>query len=162
MYEVKNKFVVNGKAIYNNHPKDFFINFEGSEIGNYDNSLIVDAITTDQAAQNYRATLNDLPASISRIDAVPYPPSHKYILIDVPQDLPIGPATLKFYYQDKLVYTEKLTIVNGGLLSRSSYPISRTYTGCFFEYGGKLFTYTNPEPRAETGDIAWPKGFAIH
>jgi hypothetical protein len=153
MYEVENKFVVNGKAIYNNHPKDFFINYEGGAIGSYDNSLIVDAITTDAAIENYRATLNDLPASVGRIDAVPYPESHKYILIDVPDDLPIGPAMLKFYYQDKLVYTEKLTIVNGGLLSRSSYPISRTYTGCFFEYGGKLFTYTNPEPLAETASF---------
>ena len=153
IYEVHNKYVVNGKGVYNNHPKDFFINYDGREIGSYDNSLIVDAITTDTDPQNYRATLDDLPASISRIDAVPSPPTHKNILIDVPDDLPLGQATLKFYYQNKLVYTDNLTIVNGGLLSAFSYPIARTYSGCFFEYGGKLFTYTNPEPLAATASF---------
>lgn len=142
-YQIKNKYIVNGKAAYNNHPKDFFINFEGGVTGTYDNSLIIDAVTNDVNVENYRATLNDLPVSVSRIDPVAYPETHKHILFDVPDEFPLGKATLKFYYLNKLEYTVDLIVVNGGLLSAVKHPVARTTGGCFFEYNGKLFTYIN-------------------
>ena len=141
-FQIKNKYVVNGKGAYNKHPKDFYINFEGGVIGTYDNSLIVDAVTNDVNLENYRATLNEIPISISRIDPLAHPPTHKHILFDVPDDFPLGQANFKFYYLDKMVYSTELTIVNGGLLSSIKHPVAKTNSGCFFEYNGKLFTYT--------------------
>ncbi|HMI03131.1 MAG TPA: hypothetical protein VK541_11650 [Pedobacter sp.] len=142
-YQIKNKYIVNGKAAYNNHPKDFFMNYEGGVIGTYDNSLIIDAVTNDVNVENYRATLNDIPVSVGRIDPVYHPETHKHILFDVPDDFPLGRATLKFYYLNKLEYTVDLTVVNGGLLNAVKHPVARTTGGCFFEYNGKLFTYIN-------------------
>ncbi len=141
-YEIRNKNVVNGRGADNAHPKDFFMNFEESEIGNYDNSLIVDAITDDVSIQHYKATINERPAILSRIDPG-FPGTHKKLLFDVPDDVGLGPAVFKLYYEDRLVYQEVLNVVNGGFLTAVKHPESQSYYGNFFEYNGKLYTYLN-------------------
>jgi len=143
LYQVKNKYVVNGKGLYNNHPKDFFINYEGTAIGAQDNSLIVNAISNDVNLQNYTGKINDRPIAISKIDAASYPPTHKTILFDVPDDLSVGPAKFTLFYMNNLVYTEDITIVNGGLLTAIKHPVSLISSGIYFEYENKLYTYSN-------------------
>ena len=57
--------------------------------------------------------------------------------------LSVAPNVIHLEPFFKMVYTAELTIVGGGLLSSVKHPIS-TLWGYFFEYGGKLFTYSNP------------------
>lgn len=142
-YQIKNTYVVNGKGMYNKHPKDFFMNYEGGVIGTYDNSLIINALTKDVNPKNYSATLNEIPIAIGTIEAATYPTTHQQIVCNVPDDFPLGPASLKFYYLNKLVYAVQLTIVNGGLLSSVQHPIANTNTAHVFGYNGKLFTYSS-------------------
>lgn len=143
IYELKNKYVVNGKAEFNNHPKDFFINYEGGDLGAQDNALNIEAIISDMDIQNYRATINDAQVNIGKIDALSYPFTHKTILIDVPDDLPTGPASFKLYYKSKLVYSETIQIINGGLLSKSKHPVNYFTGGTFFTAGDKLYTFSS-------------------
>jgi hypothetical protein len=60
----------------------------------------------------------------------------------VPNNFPLGKASFKFYYLNKLEYTVELTVVNGGLLSSIQHPVAQTFSGSFFEYNRKLFIYS--------------------
>lgn len=139
-YEIKNKFIVKGKGAYNKHPKDFFMNYDGGIVGIYDNSLIVNAVTNDVNIQNYNATLNGTPISVGSIDPRGYPLTHQQIIFDVPDDYPLGPATFKLYYQNKLVYNYELTIVNGGLLTKDQYVLPHTSWMSIFTFNNELYT----------------------
>ncbi|RYE43462.1 MAG: hypothetical protein EOP48_22910, partial [Sphingobacteriales bacterium] len=142
-YEIKNTFVVNGKGSLNKHPKDFYMNYEGGVIGTYDNSLMVEAVTVDVNPQNYKASLNDVSISVNKVDAMAYPPTHKQVVFDVPDNYPLGSATFKFYHLNKLVLTQQVQIVNGGILSKDQHLLNFSGWQGVFVHNNELYTYFN-------------------
>ncbi|WP_158826570.1 kelch repeat-containing protein [Mucilaginibacter lacusdianchii] len=153
-YEIRNPYIVTGKGAFNYHPKDFFINYEGGilyeggitpykTIGYQDNSLLVEVVGTDENVQNYSGTLNNVSLTVSRILKNTGFEPHRQVLFDVPDDFPLGTAKFTLSYKGKLVYTTDVTVSNGGLLTAIKHPVKYTLAGCFFESGGKLYTYSN-------------------
>lgn len=154
-YQIKNTNIVNGKGAFNKHPKDFFMNYEGGVIGTYDNSLMVEAVTADVNPQNYKGTLNDISISVNKVDPMVYPTSHKQVVFDVPNDYPLGQAIFKLYYLNKLVLTQQVNIVNGGLLTRDQHALNYSGWQSIFVHNNELYTFINGFIPSESKFYKW-------
>jgi len=142
-YQIKNVNIVNGKGSFNKHPKDFFMNYEGGAIGTYDNCLMVEAVTGDLNPQNYKGTLDDVNILVNKVDPMLYPTSHKQVVFDVPNDYPLGQAIFKLYYLNKLVFTQQVNVVNGGLLTKDQHVLNYSGWQSIFVHNNELYTF-NP------------------
>ncbi|MFD0941648.1 hypothetical protein ACFQ1J_13095 [Pedobacter boryungensis] len=154
-YQIKNVNIVNGKGSFNKHPKDFFMNYEGVAIGTYDNSLMVEAVTSDVNSQNYKGTLNDVNVSINKVDLMVYPASHKQVVFDVPDDYPLGQAIFKLYHLNKLVLTQQVNIVNGGLLTKDQHVLNSSAWQSIFVHNNELYTFFNGFIPSESKFYKW-------
>lgn len=154
-YQIKNTNIVNGKGSFNKHPKDFFMNYEGGVTGTYDNAFMVEAVTTDVNPQNYKGTLNDVSISVNKVDPMVYPTSHKQVVFDVPDDYPLGNAVFKFYYLNKLVLTQQVRIVNGGLLTKDQHLLNSPRWHGVFIHNNELYTFINGFIPSENKFYKW-------
>lgn len=139
-YLISNYFVVCGKGEYNQHPKDFFINFEGTPIGALDNALMVTAFNEDNDLLSYRAKINGIDAPTNKISLIETGKAQRNVFFDVPVVLPIGPANFELFYKGNLVYQTQITIVNGGLLRKIQPPV-RMIDGQFFTHENNFYSY---------------------
>lgn len=127
-YSIRNEFIVCGKEEYNS-------------IGSFDNLLVLVAYNSDNNLQNYSAKINGISTPASKFETINYNKNHKNIIFDVPENLPLGPAKFQLYYLGKLDYETEITIVNGGLLTKTKHPLN-IVSGQFFTHEKRLYTLT--------------------
>lgn len=143
-YIVRNKNVVTGSGLLNAHPKENIITYGNNPFRGMDNSLNVDTYNMDGYSTSYSATINDIPSSLDSIDRFSNRVKQT-LFFNVPESVPLGNAVFKLYYKNKLVYTENLKIINGGILLKSRYPINDEgyfFTFDHFVQGNNLYFYT--------------------
>ena len=144
-YTIQNKYVVHGLGKENSHSKEYFVNYESTQpYGEFDNSLAIATYNVDNNLSSYKATINGVEISISRIDQIPKSKSQNLLTFDVPENVEVGPAKFSLIYRSKQVYSCDIIIVNGGLQLKTNHPASGSSSFAnYFVYDDNLYTYSS-------------------
>lgn len=143
LWQVQNKYIVNGLAIDNNHSKDGLVTFDQTPYTGLDNSLTVSIYMTGYDYKGYKAKINGINAPLGKFIDSWGVTEIKKLVFDVPENIPIGNAKFELYNYDKLVYSADVMVVNGGLLSKVLHPIGNNQGGDYVVHNNELYTYIN-------------------
>jgi len=140
-YLVQNKYIVHGPALYNIHPTEHVITWGEGYYKGVDNSLGIMTYSLDTDAGNYKASLNGIDIPLKDIKSSSKYVNRKVLVFDIPEQMSFGTAALKLFCRNQLVYTDSLTVVSGGLISKTEHPEKGQGNEDIFVQDDMLYTF---------------------